>query len=356
MASQTTTAIFTGAGASKAFGYPLTAELLRRVRSEIANGELFTGMNSPRENQHDRAELDTALRALLPGLPQTADDQLPLITDIFSLVDYAIGANEALPAGGDLSLRRFRDLLVQAITDVLLGDLLEAYSDDDIGRMQERLLHRLVDSIEAKRGSVAVVTTNYDIAIEYELYGRIGRESAGDAVDLGFDWRDVYTGEVRLRLTQPDYRIYKLHGSLDLLRCARCGHVYFNPNGAIIRQAFRPTVDDNNTCHCGFAPLHVHIVSPSMVRDVRDANLLGVWRSALEYLRRADEWYLIGYSLPPEDLAIRSLLLRAYTGRREPPRVTVVQKGTAAQPVYELLFPGCRYIDGGLEALPSPLA
>lgn len=72
--------------------------------------------------------------------------------------------------------------------------------------------------------------------------------------------------------------------------------------------------------------------------------------AALECLRRADEWYLVGYSLPPEDLAVRSLLLHAYAGRQRRPRVTVVQKGTAARPVYELLFPGCRYIDGGLEA------
>ena len=38
--------------------------------------------------------------------------------------------------------------------------------------------------------------------------------------------------------------------------------------------------------------------------------------AALEDLRCADEWIMAGYSLPSEDVAIRSLLLRAFHARR----------------------------------------
>jgi hypothetical protein len=90
------------------------------------------------------------------------------------------------------------------------------------------------------------------------------------------------------------------------------------------------------------------IIAPSYVRDVRDPVLLGIWRSALESLRQAARWIIIGYSLPPEDLAIRSMLVRAYQGRdagQPEPDVTVVQKARKEPEVsrYQLLLPGHRY-------------
>ena len=58
-------------------------------------------------------------------------------------------------------------------------------------------------------------------------------------------------------------------------------------------------------------------------------------------MRRADDWVIIGYSMPPEDPAIRSLFIRAFYGRVSPPRLTVVQKGLDPKTVaaYRILFP-----------------
>jgi hypothetical protein len=83
---------------------------------------------------------------------------------------------------------------------------------------------------------------------------------------------------------------------------------------------------------------------------VRDANLLNVWKCALELMRTADRWVIIGYSLPPEDLAIRSLLMRAYATAVKQPKVVVVQEGGAAKPRYSLIFPDLEYHESGLEA------
>jgi hypothetical protein len=99
------------------------------------------------------------------------------------------------------------------------------------------------------------------------------------------------------------------------------------------------------------------------VRDTKDPNLLEIWKNALEALRHAHEWIIVGYSLPPEDLAIRSMFLRAWQSRTEKPRVTVVQKpgnmkdgGTSPGDKLEeiesrfcLLFPECTYFRDGLE-------
>ena len=88
-----------------------------------------------------------------------------------------------------------------------------------------------------------------------------------------------------------------------------------------------------------------------MYRTVRDANLLEVWKNSLQLLIEADRWIFIGYSFPTEDIAIRSMIVRAFHARRTaPPDITVVQYDTAAEARYRLLFPKCEYLTGGLGA------
>ncbi|UVT21182.1 MAG: hypothetical protein H8K03_04480 [Nitrospira sp.] len=346
------TVLFTGAGASRAIGYPLTRELLPRIRAELKNGELFSGINGEKEDEQDCKDLQRYLLRLLPGLSDAKDRQLPLITDVFSLVEHALISGEALPIGGANAVRHCRDLLKRAITAILLGDFFAEWDDTDSHQKRERdVLDRFARWVYRQGAKVGLVTTNYDIGLEYEVYKRMGRKLQSTTLDLGFDWRGVETGREQTRPAKPELRVYKLHGSLDQLRCPLCGYVYFNKLGAIAVQAFRSKLDNNNTCHCRKdSRLELHIVSPSLVRDVRDANLLSVWRSALEWMRRADRWIIVGYSLPPEDLAVRSLLLRAYNTASKPPQVIVVQHGHAERPRYKLLFPGCHYQSHGLES------
>jgi hypothetical protein len=100
------TALFTGAGASSAIGHPLTSEFLPRVRAGIKDGSLFGELKKDaKSEQEDREELREYLRRLYPGFDRAADCELPLITDVFSLVEYSILNGEALPMGGEHSLR-----------------------------------------------------------------------------------------------------------------------------------------------------------------------------------------------------------------------------------------------------------
>lgn len=204
-------------------------------------------------------------------------------------------------------------------------------------------------------GPLNIITTNYDVAVETPIFERIGFQQVGSAIDFGFDWRNPFTDRFVARPETPNIRIFKLHGSFNWLRCDLCGQVYFNPREVIAYLSFNERQSWANTCVCGEWPLRHLIVAPSMVRDVRDPHLLNVWRSATEALRIAKEWYIIGYSLPAEDLAIRSMLLRAFTARgleegsgplstrngNAGPPVTVVLKGDSAVPAYAAMFSKC---------------
>jgi hypothetical protein len=84
---------------------------------------------------------------------------------------------------------------------------------------------------------------------------------------------------------------------------------------------------------------------------IAETSLLAAWQAALEALRTAEEWVFVGYSLPSEDIAIRSTLLRAYRGRKVLPRVTVItdKPDQQVESRYQFMFPDCEVGCGGFE-------
>lgn len=152
------------------------------------------------------------------------------------------------------------------------------------------------------------------------------------------------------RPAAPQVTLLKLHGSTNWLRCPLCETVYINPWGSIWEQAYRTTADRFNRCHCD-TRLEAQIVSPSFVRETRAPNLLQIWKSALDVLRASDEWILIGYGFPDEDIAVRALFVRPYASSPKPPRITVIQHGQEAYARYASFFDPAQlnYCAGGLE-------
>jgi NAD-dependent SIR2 family protein deacetylase len=390
------TVVFLGAGASRPFGLPLTREIFPKVLRRLKSKALFG------RNRVDQARLKRCLQAILPGLGETAgdakesDELLPPITDVLSTLDYFLVTSNAPRRGLTLSeLSRARLLLERALFELLVrkddsirmkdvpkgveGEWRETTRRPFLWRREERYeeeLRRTVDWLTRLAGKpadarVTLISTNYDIEIEQELYRRLGYDEVFRLVDFGIRVRDPATGIVHPRPENPKYGVFKLHGSFNWLRCDVCENVYVNPLGAIAylsfllgdagrrkRSRWLKALEDSgaNQCHCGHRPLRHVIVAPSFVRDVRDPILLEVWRSALEALREADRWIIVGYSLPPEDVAIRSLFLRAHHAREEDsgtsaPKVVVVQKQERKEPEhtrYRLLFRRYTSVGGGL--------
>ena len=344
-------AVFLGAGAGKPFGYPLTGEILPEiVRRLHQKTTLFGSSNSDRDSQN---QLIVELKRIVPGYARVdyGDKQssVPSITDVLSLIDYSL--QTAVPVHGlsPAELARTRELLDRAIINVV--ETGEAYEEEERDR-----LDTFVQWLKHLAGSgLTVLSTNYDIAIERELlWDYTTNNAVSKDFDFGIVWRDPHKEAACLygRPAKPKFRVYKLHGSLNWLRCDLCQHIYINCDGEITDRAFQGP-NPYNTCHCGHARLRTLLVAPSLVRSMADSNLQEIWRHSLEALRTADEWYIIGYSLPPEDVAVRSLLLRAYNAHarksRDIPKITVIQYDNKAMPQYKFFFPTCKYLDGGLE-------
>ncbi len=341
------TVVFLGAGASKAFGYPMTGEILPKITKQWkANGPLFKDINDPQRDKLDRLTIRKFLVDLLPGLATAKRAAIPLITDVFSLVDHACLRGEAITA--ELStdaVRQFSHLLKQAIFDILI----ETWIKKD-GRRQQVLNRKLARWLNSL-AQPTVISTNYDTVVEDAILDPDDghRDAQAATIDWGFDWRSPFKNEIVRRPHQPWLRLYKLHGSLSCVRCPLCGQTYLNVHGIPAIHAFSTQPDDAGTCHCGYWRLELQIIPPSLIRELRDASLAETWKHALQQLRLAKEWFIVGYSLPAEDIAIRELLIRGYRARETSPSVTVIQRDNSARDRYRLLFPDCNYMTGGFK-------
>ena len=407
----TRTVVFLGAGASKALGLPLTNEvlwqLLERLQTPSLDGRLLFG-----DDADARMHFGRCLNAVLPGLPKPGAspdtieswrNRLPPVTDVLSAIDHFLQSGIVPDLEFSLpDLLRARALLERGIFELLVRnedpDTLQMKDVPDVVSEEWRQtshrqllplrppspeLSATVDWLKELASSsddrVTVISTNYDIEVEQQLYNWLGYTYVFTGVDFGTKVRDPSRDAVHQRPGNARFGIYKLHGSLNWLRCSLCDNIYVNPLGAIAYLSFllgdyggqhghtdawlqQLEAAGANQCHCGHRPLQHVIVAPSLVRDIRDPILLEIWRNALEELRQADTWIIVGYSLPPEDLAIRSMLLRARQGWKSPeargtagspatqPRIVVVQHGKREPELsrYQSLLPGHDYQEGGL--------
>jgi hypothetical protein len=363
------TALFLGAGASKPFGYPLTAEIMPRILSELEQERLFSGTPDARKA---RKNLHRLLLKLLPGyLDVYRRGHCIPITELLSLVDHLLHQGATVPNTANRGdLQELRILLDRAISYVLRSP--------SASRARTKCLNDVVSWI-LRQGSedapLSIISTNYDIHLEHALYKRFEEKGAklsrslSKIVDFGFSWRPEDEDNTVFHPPQrPLLRIYKLHGSVNWLRCPGCQHIYVNPYGQVTVWAYLQKRHNYNLCVCGTWPLEPLIVAPSLARLISDGTLPYLWQRAGEALRMADHWIIIGYSLPPEDTAIQSMLQRAYHGRVSAsgevrfPRVTVVQKLPRPDPRlrekpaltlqearYRTLFPECEFMGDGFE-------
>jgi NAD-dependent SIR2 family protein deacetylase len=343
---------FLGAGFSKNFGYPLTGEIMPEIIALLKKGDLFElGKTKTQKEALLEKQLLHFIYLLYPGLKYVNPERviaIPSVTEVLSFVDHSCFYN--IPPHPELdadNLKQFQMLLNRAI-----GELLLRYDYMNYTPTERQLLDEFIEPLKQikKNNNVSFITTNYDLIIDNEFID----QGITNEINYGIPYRDVASSEIVLQKDNPRFNYFKLHGSLNWTRCEFCGHYYINPLGSILFQAFKQKIDRDNTCTCNSSiRLKSVLIAPSLVRDIRDANLLQIWRSALEAIRTADKLIFIGYSLPGEDFAIKSIIMRGINGREasKPPAIDVVQLGDNAYPnFFNLLGKNITYYNQGLAA------
>ena len=359
---------------SATFGYPLTSEILPHIVQKISREVLFNEVTRNREvSALYRTLLREMLISLSPGIKPLFNErvsfnklkeELPLVTELLSQLEHQIATSHAmldwnygirnLPFRPDKISDRWELGNLKTLFDWAIINVIDRNRKKSYSRKASDFLRWIKEKNKKGRQFISIVSSNYDVALEWELLDYGQAWNADTDIDFGVSWRDPVLDKsvVYNRPVKPVYRILKLHGSVDWLKCRRCGFLYINPTEPIYTLTYSNIKTNANSCHCGYWPLQPVLVTMSYVRKMDEPNLQEIWRNTFEELRMADEWVIVGYSLPPEDFDIRSLFLRALLSKEKKIKITVIQLDRNSEKRYDQFFGKGNYVylDGGFDA------
>lgn len=295
---------FAGAGLSCAVGLPNTAALLR----DITIAARSTTRAPTPESLRD------AFAALYPD--GRKKEFLPETVDFFSVLQAYIDIGAPGLAGVRLKdANELRRDLKMAIVRLLI----ERHREAEAG---SRLTGNAYLDKVVRAGSV-VITTNWDLMIErYAAEKGIHVRRSGDP------------GESYLLLL-------KLHGSIDWTTWGTARHREDQDDFALLRE-FRMRLTPNGTTEDNeivrvraienwsrsWQKLASRLTEPFLVTMYHGkgnelTSLSTIWGDAYNALSRAKEVNIVGYSLPADDLEIRTLLRAGLTRGQQKVKVVV---------------------------------
>ena len=302
--NRTESVYFLGAGFSKAFGLPNTAELLTEAH------------NLASENQHWGISKNLNARLLEAYkyfYPDEGSNFRPPVGDFFTVLSTYMDVGEGLPQG--FSDSKLLDELKFVIANIICNRL--KHVDENLKDNHEQL-----DAIIQPGNTV--ITSNWDYLIERACVQR----------NVPFRLR---RGESGSALT-----ILKLHGSIDWTLKDNSKKPwgksnYYSLYDLIAEVSRHKNISGDKIGRClaietptrGYqlvkgATSHPYMLTMARGKSESIAPLQEIWVDAYSALSRASSLEIIGYSLPDDDVEIRTLLRAGVRRGSRFPKVSVV--------------------------------
>jgi hypothetical protein len=326
-----------GAGASKQAGPPLMADFLDEARDLLRLGrtgesaehfEIFYRGISQLQQVHSKSQLDI----------HNVESVLAALEMASTLGRFGAYSQEEIAGLLDAA----RIVIAKTIEQTLRFPVLD---DNYLGiplpyeSFADLLRYTRDDALP--RRSVAVITFNYDIAVDFAL------ERLGVGVDYALDPQPK-TGAIPL---------LKLHGSLNWRKCKECSSIMSWPITSIPLNWIALRSQRDITLPIAFSPSKLRhcekevddvpvIVPPTWNKTEYHRMLSRVWGRAARELQDAEDIYVMGYSLPASDAFFRYLYALGTVGEKPLRRFWVFDPTNETGPVKarfeELLGPGAK--------------
>lgn len=314
------TAIFLGAGASKAEGAPLQGDLFKEYFKFIRE----------RMPSYYTTEMGTELRTFFDIMfsidvdTQNLDKiNFPTFEEVLGILDLAIQRGETLKeydldnvASNNNRLRTVRLHIIMSMAQII-HEKLKTHNG-----LHERLCNKIA-SVN-RTGDFIFVSTNYDILIDNALT-ILRRDWPDVMLDYGIEFTNFSNPLDWQRPPLNSIPLYKLHGSLNWLYCPTCNNVTLTPKEkGIIRLLINLYDNDKKLCpECEglYIPM---IIPPSFYKNMNNPFLSLIWNKAEQDLRKVQKIIFCGYSFPDADIHIKYLLKRIQTNRKTPINFTVI--------------------------------
>src|SRR5262249_17287565 len=287
-----------GAGASAGCGVPLLKDFLRVANNIRTGGQL---------SQTDRALFDLVFRArdALTSINSKARLDFDNFEEIYSAFDMAslIGRlgnlDRASVSTLPMAMRRLITITIERSMRLPVSGNFE--SPKLLPPIPyDPFIKGIIDSI--KRREVALLTFNYDLALDYTLYfNRI-------AFNYGLDGSSDDSNSLDL---------LKLHGSLNWGRCSdrscrridvwRLEEFFKKFNLLDLYEAesvwleLASKLSSRTHCHPETLEADPVLIPPTWNKGGFHHELSHVWGKAASHLAEAENIYVVGYSFPPTD-------------------------------------------------------
>jgi len=308
------TAIFLGAGASKAEGAPLQGQLFQ----DYFSSDLF-------KNSHDEMDRELAtFFALMFQIDVDSNDiskiRFPTFEEVLGLTDLAIMRKESF-RNFDIENRATNSGRLRFIAQYLVFLVAKVLDDKLRGHatLHLNLVNRLREAKELR--NVVFVSTNYDILIDNAL---TEQHAYGIDLDYGIEFRNFdRDDDWRRPALDSCVQLFKPHGSLNWLFCPTCNELEITPKekGVVTKLISDFSHAACPQCESVYSPL---IVPPTFYKDLNNAFLSTIWNRTDVALRKVKHVIFCGYSFPDADIHIKYLLKRAQTNRNDGLKFTVI--------------------------------
>jgi hypothetical protein len=311
------TVVIFGAGATCACGGPLTNEILPDAFKPTVRPEI--------EREYYIDLLDQFLIENF-HVPSRAEDRTetdyPALPLLLSLVDKAIDRNQTMGPNWSVDklrqVRRALQYMVFALLEYKLRRLKKAYYGD------------LLKALDPNRiNPPTIISLNYDIIIDNAMVQHYER-----LPDYGCD-----IATERYQALPRFGSLFKIHGSLNWSYCPNCDRLDLGVSKSgstykMLEELYQVNpLEARYSCH-GFPCPHCTtfvepiLITPTQLKDYRNPHVSQVWVGAEQALRRAQRVFIVGYSLPDDDLDVIYLLKRGLgqLAQQNPGDITVVEK------------------------------
>ncbi len=193
-----------------------------------------------------------------------------------------------------------------------------------------------------------VITTNWDIVLESSdslsrgsIWKHINYEGVCDynTPNINIDEvkneiknksYDLLEELIELDKLERNYRILKLHGSLNWGFCESCGQIYYFEKKKYESLSLDEVECHNDICKGKNVTLEAVIVPPTLSKlakaqpNTAQSQLVKIWNKAKESIEACEKLYFIGYSFPETDVQMRVFISNALRNNHNLKKVTIV--------------------------------
>jgi len=195
-------------------------------------------------------------------------------------------------------------------------------------------------------GNFSVLTTNYDLIIEY-LCNYVGNHKVYYPIN-DYIPKSVNESTTGNYLTEnrgsPSLSYCKLHGSVNYFEASNDpGKIYINSElggkrgkSGIKDKLPSVTALDSAIYILKTQSLFPAIIPPTYAKLEKRVWLQDIWSAALKSLINSNKWIFIGYSFPPTDGHMKSLINLALMEKTTSPSIVLVSPDSSVIENYEI--------------------